>query len=304
MTCQSMTGFGQGVYRDETFSVKVEIRSVNHRFSECVVRLPRDLLSLEGLVRRAVLQRVGRGHLDVHVSLEWFDQPKSICVDWKLFEQFLEIEREAIRRSGFLHAIDTSQGHVADLQAARGVARWLQHPGVIRLESSQVPQSLLSEKILQAVEVALNGLCETRQHEGHRLANDLNQKVQELRTMVASMTTLEKSLVRVRRAELQKRIASLGVTVDLTRMEAEIALLADKASIDEELVRLQSHVDAFLLAQSGIGPVGRRLEFIVQEMHREVNTIGAKSTDMPLTHIVVDAKVVVEQLREQVQNIE
>jgi len=308
MACQSMTGFGQGVYQDDTLAVKVEIRTVNHRFAECVVRMPRDLMALEDDVRHAVLQRVARGRAEVYITVEACAKSKTVTVDWALLRDIVDIEAQARTRLadrthdfGGIAKHDVRAGHP---QGEIDIAAWLRHPDIVTVRTAAIVLETIRDPLLDAVAQALGMLQNARAGEGSRLTLDLEAKIRVLTAYVQAIAVTEKDLVETRRTKLLQRVSALAVEVDENRLATEIALLADKASVDEELVRLQSHVDAFHESLAADGPVGRRLDFIIQEMHREVNTIGSKSTDIRVSKIIVDAKVLIEQLREQVQNIE
>jgi uncharacterized protein (TIGR00255 family) len=288
-----MTGFGQASIRSEALLVKVEIRTVNHRFAEFSIRMPRELMSLEDSVRKCLSASIARGRADVYIAAETLSAEQGlVSADWALFEGLLQVEREALRR---VRAPET---------AAERPAAWLMFPDVLRVERAPLDAGRVAPVLMEAVEGACAALVEMRAREGARLGADLRAKAAELSRIVEEMQARAPEIVTAYRDRLRKRIADFGVVVDDARLSAEVALFADRAAIDEELVRLYSHVEEFGRSLETGSPVGRRLDFIVQEMQRELNTIASKAQDLVVTKAVVDAKALVEQLREQVQNIE
>ncbi|MCL6549353.1 MAG: YicC family protein [Alicyclobacillus sp.] len=292
MPCHSMTGYGQAVYDGQQVRVKAEIRTVNHRFLELSLRLPRELLALEDDIRALVARRVARGRGDLFLTLEPLQvQPKRLSVDWSLLDALLEAERAANERCG-----------LAD--APPSVSQWLLYPDVIRVESESLDVGAVRGDVLQAVEAACDALARMRAREGTRLAADMAAKLAELRRIADEVAEWAPEAERVHGDKLRRRLREVAGEVDEQRWLTEIAVMADRMAIDEELVRLRSHLAELEQALAQGSPVGRRLDFIVQEMHREVNTMGSKAGDLRIARAVVDAKVIVEQLREQAQNIE
>lgn len=293
MTVFSMTGFGQAVVDRNSMGVKVELKSVNHRFAEFNTRLPRDLLPLEDEIRSYLSGRIARGRTDVFVTLdEGNHRPQQLHVNWELFDALCEVEREARLRS---QAVDTGKA---------AVINWLTFPDVLQVRAESIQVDALRDAVMQAVHEACDAILEMRQREGTRLEHDLNGKLVELRQVVRHISEVASEVHQQLRNRLLQRLADVAPQIDEQRLLTEIALLAERSTIDEELVRLESHIDEFEASLQGGSPVGRKLDFIVQEMHREVNTIGSKSTDVRVSKSVVHAKTIVEQLREQVQNIE
>lgn len=294
MPVRSMTGFGRSTVAFDEGSVTVELRSVNHRFAEFSVRMPRDLLALEEPVRQQLSARIARGRVDVYVSVDATGTARRrVAADWGLVEALMTIEAEAKSRYPGLQ--DTPPVPLAV---------WLQQPEVLRVESGIIDPEQLECALGEAVRVALSDLIEMRTREGARLIRDLEARVQLLEGVVANIEMRTPSVVSVFRERLQKRLAEAQTTVDESRLAAEVALMADKAAIDEELTRLTAHLQAFSDALATGSPIGRRLDFIVQELQRELNTIASKSSDLAISQGVVEGKTIVEQLREQVQNIE
>jgi len=288
MPIRSMTGYGQAICEHENYRVRAEIRSVNHRFAEYQIRLAKEHLALDDVVRTVLAEYVRRGRCDVYVLVDSIRTPqKSVAVDWDLFAQLVELEVQARERG--LPVVATN---------------WFEHADVIRIASTEIDMAVLEQPVRIAVTQACVNLAAMRSREGHRLATDLSMKVKHLDDVVQQLQQGAPSARLKLQAKLQERLLGLGLEVAEERVLSEAALLAERAAVDEELVRLCSHLAEFGTSLAQGSPVGRRLDFIVQEMHREVNTIASKSSDLLLSRGVLDAKTIVEQLREQVQNIE
>jgi uncharacterized protein (TIGR00255 family) len=293
MTLSSMTGYGQATVERDSVRVKVEIRTVNHRFAEFNTRLPRELLPLEEEIRARLARSIARGRTDVFVSIaEGLASQRQVQVNWELFDALCQAEQTARARVG------------GSEQQTPAVVQWLMFPDVLQVQPAETDLESLREVVLAAVDEACKEIVAMRRREGQRLAEDLMAKVRDLRAIVEQVAQVASSLRSELQSRLRQRVQELVAEVDEQRLLTEVALLVEKSSIDEELVRLRSHLEEFESSLREGSPVGRRLDFIVQEMHREVNTIGSKSVDVRISKAVVDAKTVVEQLREQVQNIE
>jgi uncharacterized protein (TIGR00255 family) len=293
MALRSMTGFGQAVVEGTEVRVKVEIRSVNHRFAEFQIKIGRDLFALEEEVRALAAKRIGRGRVDGFVSVEPLRPlPAQVSVNWDLLDALCEAERAALRRQG------------VDKPALVSVAHWMTYPGVVTVETRTFDPDALRRDVLEAVALACDRLIEMRVREGSRIAADMLAKLDDLARLTEEMARLAPAAAEAVLLRLRDRMKSVVPQADEQRLLSEAAILADRACIDEELVRLESHIAEFRKSVREGSPVGRRLDFIVQEMHREVNTIGSKSTDLQIAKAVLEAKALVEQLREQAQNIE
>lgn len=294
MPCHSMTGFGQAVHRGHDAVVKVEIRTVNHRFSEWNLRMPRDLVALEEDVRRLLAKYIHRGRGDVYLTLDPTGQlGRKPVVDWDLLDGLVELEQTARARFGLTANVEPQP------------EAWLRFPDVVELRHPELQLNRVRSDVLAALDAACLALCEMRRREGARLEADLRTKVNLLLQAGDVIETRAQVTVSAYVARMRERLASLiGQQIDDQRLLTEAATAADRLAIDEEVVRLKSHCGEFLTSLQSEAPIGRRLDFIVQEMHREVNTIGSKSQDSEISRCVVDAKVWIEQLREQVQNVE
>lgn len=288
-----MTGFGQATYQADGVTVKVEIRTVNHRFLEFAIRMPRDLLMLEEQVRSCLAAFVERGRVDVYVAVDrGAAASRSVAVDWVLFEALVRAEEEALART---------QGIVSGMTPA---AEWLRYPDVLRVDNLAQDTDAVLQVLVPAVEAAGAALGDMRRREGERLHDNLQSKLTALDDLVDEMDRHAQQAGAAVRDRLRQKLADLRLVYDESRLLTESALLAERAAIDEELVRLRSHQEEFVHTMAGASPVGRKLDFLAQEMHRELNTIAAKIVDAPTARAAVEAKTIVEQVREQVQNLE
>lgn len=292
MGCNSMTGFGSVMKQGQRSLVRVEVRCVNHRFAEFNLRMPRELIALEEDTRNVIGRYVARGRVDLFVSLESTEtRERHISVDWLLLDALMAVEAEAAKKYGVTRVMDES------------LRRALTYPGVLEHVSTQ-DQGPTGEEVLAAVDQACRELAAMRAREGQRIAEALLGKVEALTEVAERIAARAPAVVTAYRERLYGRIRELVHEFDENRWFSEVALFAERIDIDEELFRVDSHLqEARGVLQTG-SPVGRRLDFLTQELHREVNTIGSKSQDSLISQAVVEAKTIIEQLREQVQNLE
>ncbi len=290
---KSMTGYGRGEGTDESKRAEVEIKSFNHRYCDVQIHLPRRLNSFEGQVRKLVRQRVVRGRIEVYVQID----------DASPAEQKLEVDLDLARE--YL-------GGLRLLQEKLGI------PGEIKLESfinfreiftrQEVEPNLEKEwAVLQAaVEKALISLDKMRQEEGAILAQDFQQRLQSVAEFLHRIEERAPLALQSYHQRLQQRVQDfcLGEQIDEARLVQEIAYLAERSDISEEVVRMKSHLHQFGEMLTRAEPMGRKLEFILQEINREANTIAAKASDAETAQLVVEIKSELEKMREQVQNVE
>lgn len=290
---RSMTGFGAEEIATATGRYGVEIRSVNHRFSEVVVRLPRDLSPLEDRVRGLVQSRVLRGRLDVAIVRDdYARRPRTVKADVELAKAYvaaLDGLRETLPVSGGL-----------DLSLL------LSLPDLVKVEEEKEDVEASWPAVERGVGAALDRLVAMRDAEGARLAGDLRERLLRIQHLADAIAERAPGVVEDYRARLGRRVAELAgaVAVDPARLATEVAVFADRADITEELTRLRGHLEQSRATLSESGAIGRTLEFIVQEMGRETNTIGSKANDLEITRRVIAVKGELESLREQIQNVE
>jgi uncharacterized protein (TIGR00255 family) len=289
---RSMTGFGSGRGAVGGEEVDVEVRSVNHKYCEVKARMPRELGALEHVVVKAVKDRLARGGVEVSVRRTALGGGMAPHVDVPLAESYARAFAEIQARLGLSGGVT-----LGDVISAEGV---------VRLAERAVDLDGAGAALRTAVAQALDALVAMRAREGEALARDLSARLDTVEEGVGRIAAIAPQLVEQYRTRLAERIAELtgGVGLDPGRLVQEVALYADRTDVAEELTRLGSHVAQARALLAGRDPAGRKLDFLVQEMHREVNTIGSKSQSAELAALVVGLKAEVERMREQVQNVE
>jgi uncharacterized protein (TIGR00255 family) len=291
---RSMTGFGSAEAVTPAGRFRVEARAVNHRYAEVVVRLPRELAALEDRVRGAIQGRVLRGRVEVSIMRdERAGRTRTVRSDADLARAYAQALRELADVLGVPYDV--------------GVSLIATFPDVLKVEEAREDLEALWPAVEEAVEEAVAALVAMREAEGRRLAQDLQARLDRVEERVSQVERRAPAVAADHAQRLRQRLAQLlgEVPVDEQRMAMEVAVWAERADVSEELTRLRSHLAQFrhdLTAASGA--VGRRLEFILQEMVREANTIGAKANDLEIARAVIAIKSELESLREQVQNIE
>lgn len=292
---RSMTGYGQAVRQSGSLRIQVDMKSVNHRYGEVNFRLPREWLVFEDRIRRVINGRIKRGRVDVYVSAERTgDGPARAEIDWALASAYHQAAKQLEERFSLAGGLT-----LADLLAV---------PGVVLAEGQLDTGEEVQTMLLEAVEEALGQLCRMREAEGASLKADLLHRLAVLDGLRGKAEALAPVAVAQQRARLRQRMLDLpaesGVSLDENRLAMETAIMAERSNIDEELTRIRSHLAQFAGMLEASEPIGRKLDFLIQELNREINTIGSKSAQTELTGLVVDMKAELEKMREQVQNIE
>jgi uncharacterized protein (TIGR00255 family) len=291
---RSMTGFGRAEASGDTMAVTVEARSVNHRHLDVALRLPRALAALELDARRVVQSRVERGRVDVNVQLTPLaGAAQRVHVDAALAREYVARARALAMELG--------------LEGAPNLAWVLECPGVVRLEDPEPAEAAPPWPLVaDALGRALDELVARRTAEGERLVESLRTLHTELVTAVDTVAARAPATAARREERLRDRLRALlaDTAIDETRIVTEAAIWADKADLTEELARLRAHLAEFTLLLDKGGPVGRPLDFLIQELNREVNTVASKADDLETSQAALAAKGVLEKIREQVQNLE
>ena len=290
---QSMTGYGKGVAAEDGRSLTVELKSVNHRYLDLGMRLPRAISFLEDPLRRVLSENLSRGHVDVFVNyVNSRSDSKRVTINQTLLTEYLSAAREANAKLGLSDDLTLSE--------------MLRLPDVTEISEADEDQPALIRLCQSACQSAVDALNAMRNAEGERLRTDLTMRMDLVEQLTARIAERAPLVVEEYRAKLNERIAQILTTdqIDPARLATEVALFADRASIDEEIVRLRSHAAEIRKLFAASEPVGRKLDFVVQELNREFNTIGSKANDGELTKLVLSGKAEIEKIREQVQNIE
>ena len=290
---KSMTGYGRAVETVNGREYTVELRSVNNRYLDCSVRLPRMLSFAEDAVKQAVKAVVSRGKVDVFISLRSeAEEDVTVKLNGAVLQGYLDAMRQMVTEYGVRDDISVST-----------VSRL---PDVFSVEKKEADENQLRQDLLQVVNMALENYNAMRETEGAALDADLRNRRQTILSLVEQVEQGNAQTVVDYRARLEKKLREVleNTAIDESRILTEAAIFADKVAVDEETVRLRSHLDQMVSMLDGGGAIGRKLDFLLQEMNREANTTGSKCTDVRLAKIVVDIKAELEKIREQTQNIE
>ena len=289
---RSMTGFGYSEYTESDITFTVEIKTVNHRYIDIFLKMPKQLSAYEEMIRSLVNSRIQRGKIDIYIN---YDNKSPQAQEVLLDENLAKAYFNALKRI-------TEELGLRDDITASSLARF---PDIIKVEKRENDE--LTGRILEkAVNLAIDGLIEMRSREGEKLKDSLLANLSVIEDYTGRIRERAPFVVKEYKEKLENRLSEL---IDLQRLDpariaAEVALFADKCSIEEELARLNSHITQMRDMLEKGSPVGKKADFLIQEMNREVNTIGAKASDLEITKNVVELKSEVEKLREQIQNIE
>lgn len=292
---KSMTGFGRGEYNDGKRNILVEIKSVNHRYCDIQVRMPRRYSFAEDAIKNAIKAKVNRGKIDVSMSVEYIAESDiKVELNRPLVSQYIEN----------MNVLKDEYGVKGDitLDLISGM------PEVLKQVTDVEDEDEIRHNIIKATDIAADNLVKMREVEGEKLAKDLVERADLIKDMVGEISVKAEALPGIYRDKLKARIDDIldgAAEISEERLAQEVAIFADKADITEEITRLRSHMDQMksIIAKSK-GADGKKLDFLVQEMNREANTIGSKANDLGITEIMLRIKSEVEKIREQVQNIE
>jgi uncharacterized protein (TIGR00255 family) len=293
MPFNSMTGYGKGEAECEGLTVSVEIKSVNHRYADISVKMPRTLMALENRLRKQIGQSIKRGKVDVYVNYELSGDAQSapqLNIELaKAYSQLLGEMQSTLGLSG-----DISAEYIASQK------------DVLLVQEAELDEEVLQDCLFNALGVAIEHLLKMRRAEGEETRLDIESRLQTAQTLLEDVTVRAPQVPLEWQGKLSERLARLqqGVEFDPQRVAQEIAIFTDRCDISEEIARFKSHVVQFRTLFEDQEPVGRKMDFLVQELNREVNTMGSKSNDADLTKAVVAMKSELEKIREQVQNIE
>jgi uncharacterized protein (TIGR00255 family) len=290
---RSMTGYGRGQTDCNGTKFSVELNSVNRKQSDVVINLPRDLAALEPQIRQTINENISRGRTNVVVSYQnGSSGPRKLALDVDLARSYHDAMR-ALQKE--LNA----PGEIT-------IGAILQAPGVMRAPEEAIDSSAVWPAIERALRAALNELIKMREREGKHLAKDLIRRLKAMRKQIKEIRGLHPDVIKKYRAALLERIqkAGLPISSDDERLIKEVTFFADRADVSEELTRVESHLAQFAHHLRRHEPVGRTLEFITQEIFRELNTLGAKANDAGISQRVVVCKAELEKIREQIQNLE
>lgn len=297
---KSMTGFGRGEYEDANFSITVEMKAVNHRYNEVSIRLPRFMNPVEDRIRKTILKTISRGRIDVFINADYTTSDNAtLKVDKNL---------AAAYHNALLDIAEAIGAEKLNMNEAVEVMNIARFDDVINVKEGFFDVESVWPKIDAAVQQALSNLVAMREAEGGNIYGDFIYRADLIAEKLTQIEERSGMIVDEYQSRLTERInnilAEYNVTVEPERLLQEVAIFADRSSITEEIVRLKSHIKQFKAILASDKPVGRKLDFLIQEFNREANTIASKANDYTLAQIVVEIKAEIEKIREQIQNIE
>ncbi len=290
---KSMTGYGRGVATDQDVEIVTEIRSVNHRFLDISFRSPKIYTSFEPKLRKIVMDSISRGKIEINISR---NGGKSAILGAVLDEKLAESYYSSLKRMKDLFNL-SGEITISDMLTLREVIAPVENEAELERDYQLVIESL---------KIALSALDSMRSKEGETIWNDIQSRLESIKELSFKIEPLVDQVTKSAKEKLEKRVTELlgAIDLDRERLAQEVAYMADKSDITEELVRVRSHVDQFRDHARKGSPIGRKLDFLLQELHREVNTISSKSSSTDISSVIVTAKAEVEKIREQTQNIE
>ena len=289
---KSMTGFGRASLESNGKNYIIEIKTVNNKYSDITVKSPKRLSFMEDKIRKQIANRITRGKVEVSVSFfDFSNKSKNVVLNKEIAKEYIKQLRESADENNLSENISVVE--IAKL------------PDILNSIDSDNDEEIASEA-LQCLNMALDSLIEMRKTEGENIKQDLLVRIERVQNLVDKIAENSKGIVEEYVSKLEKRVKEILKTdvVDENRIAQEAVIYADKTSIEEELTRLNSHIVQFKELVNSDGPVGKKLDFMIQEMNRETNTIGSKAGSGEITKAVIDLKVELEDIREQIQNIE
>lgn len=289
---KSMTGYGKANLAEEQKEYQVEIKSVNHRYLDICVKMPRVISYLEEEVKKEIATKVKRGKVDVFITFENYSkQKKEIKINTELAEIYIQELKKLAKQENILANIE-----VIDIA---------KFPDVLMIQNKEEDETI-QEELIKTVKEATKKLIDMREIEGNKIAEDLKRRITFIQEKVKEISLLSSGLIHEYVVKLEERIKEIlkSQEIDQTRLAQEVVIYADKCSVEEEVTRLESHIIQFENLLKTEGAIGKKLDFIVQEMNRETNTIGSKANQLEITNDVIDIKTELENIREQIQNIE
>lgn len=290
---KSMTGFGRSTYENEGREYIIEIKSVNNRFTDINIKMPRNLNYLEEKIRKQILSNISRGKVEVSIQLNNnSDLGKKINLNTDIAKKYIEELKKLSEETNIIDNINIMD-----------VAKF---PDVLNIRIDEEAEEVIEKELFTALDSAINSFLDMRQKEGSKIKVDLENRIEVIKQKIEQISSISAGLVDEYIVKLETRIKELLKTdvVDQTRLAQEVVIYSDKCSVEEEITRLKSHMSQFLNLLNENIAIGKKLDFLIQEMNRETNTIGSKANNLEITNFVVDIKTELENIREQIQNIE
>ena len=290
---RSMTGYGKQSLNVEKREYQVEIKSVNHRYLDINIKLPKSISYLEDTIKKEISAKIKRGKIDVFITFENNSQEgKNITINKELAKLYIEQLKELAQEEKILNNIDVMD--IANL------------PDILIVKNDEEDEKIQNE-LIEVVQGAISKIIEMKNIEGNKIEQDLLQRIDKIENKIVEISAKSTGLIEEYVVKLEKRIKEILKTeeLDKSRLAQEVVIYADKCSIEEEVTRLKSHIYQFRnLISNNNETIGKKLDFLIQEMNRETNTIGSKANNLEITNGVIDIKTELEDIREQIQNIE
>ena len=290
---KSMTGFGRSKLEENSREYIVEIKSVNHKYSDISIKLPRNIMCFEEKIKKIVSNNISRGKVDVFITFNnYSEEGKDVVINKELAQNYINQLRELAAEN--------------DLDDKIRVTEITKMPDVLQLKIQDDESDIIWKELEKCVIEAVGNFVDMRETEGERIKQDLLERINNVENLVNSIFSNNTGLIEEYVVKLRERIKEILSTdvVDEARLAQEIVIYADKCSIEEELTRLRSHIGQFKDLLETKEPVGKKIDFLIQEMNRETNTIASKSVKLEITNLAIEIKTVMEDIREQIQNIE
>jgi len=289
---KSMTGFGRARLEENNRTYNIEIKSVNHRYNDVTVKMPKSISYLEEKVKKEILLNISRGKIDVFINFENNSaEGKNIKLNKELASIYIKELKELAEQNGINSSIPVTE-----------ISKF---PDVLTIENVE-DENIIWNELKTCLSEAVKNFVDMRENEGNRIKQDLKIRIQKVLEKVCEISVYSTGLVEEYVVKLETRIKEILKTdvVDKERLAQEIVIYADKCSVEEEITRLKSHINQFQELIEANVAIGKKIDFLIQEMNRETNTIGSKSGNLQITNLVIDVKTELEDIREQIQNIE
>ncbi len=290
---KSMTGFGRPKSEKNDRIYNVEIKSVNHKYNDITIKLPKSLSYMEEKIKKQISSKMARGKVDVYITLEnYSNKGKEIVINEELAKDYIEALKKIANQN--------------ELNLNIPITEITKLPDVLTLKETSDEEEIIGQELQECVNEAINNFVLMREKEGNKIKEDLNERIDKVKVNVEKISTFSTGLVEEYVVKLEERVKEILKTdiVDKSRLAMEVVLYADKCSVEEEITRLRSHIIQFKNMLEETKPIGKKIDFLIQEMNRETNTIGSKSGSLDITNLVINIKTELEDIREQVQNIE
>ena len=289
---RSMTGYGKANLEKLGRTYQIEIKSVNHRYLDISIKMPKVISYLEEDIKKCISKKIQRGKVDVFVTFENNSvEGKNIKINTEIAKMYIEQLKKLAESENILSNIE--------------VTEISKYPDVLTIQNNQDDETIKNE-LIEVTENAVNQIIEMKEKEGEKIAEDLTRRLEEIQKKILEISTLSTGLIQEYVVKLKARVQELlqNQEIDEARLAQEVVIYADKCSVEEEITRLNSHISQFEELLNSNTQIGKKLDFIIQEMNRETNTLGSKANNLEITNDVIDIKTEIENIREQVQNIE